>query len=170
MILHLPLDTTLDKVPGRGLIVGTMSKEDILDMLNRDLESVPNHVGANNHMGSRGTTDKDMMTVILSELKRRSLFFLDSYTTKESVVPAVGREVGLPILARGVFLDNEDSAVAILAQLDHLRSVAKEKGNAIAIGHYRKKTLEVLAEEIPRLEREGFEIIDLREMLLVKRD
>ena len=170
VILHLPLDTTLDKIPGRGLIVDTMSEEDMLDMLARDLDSVPNHVGVNNHMGSRGTTERDMMTVILTELKRRNLFFLDSYTTLESVVPAVGREIGLPILARGVFLDNEDSKPAILAQCKHLRDVAREKGNAIAIGHYRKNSLEVLAEEIPRLQQEGFEIITLKEMLRVQRD
>jgi len=170
VILHLPLDTMLDKIPGRGLIVGTMSKEDILDMLARDLDSVPNYVGVNNHMGSRGTTDRDMMTIILSELKRRHLFFLDSYTTPESVVPAVGRSLGLPILARGVFLDNEDSKPAIRAELDELRAVARAKGNAIAIGHYRVKTLEVLAKEIPQFEREGFRIITLREMLKVQRD
>ena len=170
VILHLPLDTMQDKIPGRGLIVGTMSKDDILDMLARDLDSVPNYVGVNNHMGSRGTTDREMMTTILTELKKRHLFFLDSYTTRESVVPSVGREIGLPILARGVFLDNEDSKPAIHAQLNHLREVAREKGNAIAIGHYRAKTLEVLATEIPRFEKEGFEIITLREMLKVQRD
>lgn len=170
VILHLPLDTMLDKIPGRGLIVGTMSREDILDVLARDLDSVPNHVGVNNHMGSRGTADREMMTTILTELKRRHLFFLDSYTTMESVVPSVGRAIGLPILARGVFLDNEDSKPAIRAQLNQLRTDAREKGNAIAIGHYRKKTLEVLGEEIPRFESEGFDIITLQEMLKVQRD
>ena len=170
VILHLPLDTVLDKIPGRGLIVGTMSREDILDILARDLDSVPNYVGVNNHMGSRGTTDREMMTIILTELKRRGLFFLDSYTTKESVVPSVGREVGLPILARGVFLDNEDSKPAIRVELNQLRAVAREKGNAIAIGHYRAKTLEVLAKEIPQFEKEGFKIITLKEMLKVQQD
>ena len=170
VILHLPLDTMLDKIPGRGLIVGTMSKEDILDVLNRDLDSVPNRVGVNNHMGSRGTADRAMMTVILAELKQRHLFFLDSYTTPESVVPSVGRSIGVPILARGVFLDNVDSKPAIRSQMKQLRSVARAKGNAIAIGHYRKNTLEVLAQEIPRLEREGFEIITLKKMLKVQRD
>lgn len=170
VILHLPLDTVQDKIPGRGLIVGTMSKEDILGMLTRDLDSVPNHVGVNNHMGSRGTADRDMMTVILAELKRRHLFFLDSYTTPESVVPSVGRSLGLPILARGVFLDNEDSKPAIRAQLVQLKAVAREKGNAIAIGHDRANTLEVLAKEIPQFEREGFEIITLKKMLKVQRD
>ena len=79
IILHLPLDTLQDKVPGRGLIVDTMTNEAILDMLARDLDSVPNHVGVNNHMGSRGTASREMMTIILKELKRRGLFFLDSY-------------------------------------------------------------------------------------------
>ncbi len=170
VILHLPLDTMLDKIPGRGLIVGTMSPEDILDVLSRDLDSVPNHVGVNNHMGSRGTADREMMTIIFKELKRRGLFFLDSYTTMESVVPSVGRAIGVPILARGVFLDNEDSKPAIRSQLNQLRAVAREKGNAIAIGHYRKNTLEVLADEIPRFENQGFEVITLKEMLKVQRD
>ncbi|MFH0986244.1 MAG: divergent polysaccharide deacetylase family protein [Candidatus Omnitrophota bacterium] len=170
VILHLPLDTMQDKVPGRGLIVDTMSPEDILDMLSRDLDSVPHHVGVNNHMGSRGTASREMMTIILKELKRRGLFFLDSYTTSESVVPSVGRAIGLPILARGVFLDNEDSKPAILTQLNQLRNVAREKGNAIAIGHYRANTLEVLAKEIPRFEKEGFEIITLKKMLKVQQD
>ncbi len=170
VILHLPLDTVQDKIPGRGLIVDTMSPADILSMLARDLDSVPNHVGVNNHMGSRGTVSREMMTIILKDLKRRNLFFLDSYTTPESVVPSVGRSIGLPILARGVFLDNEDSKPAILAQLNQLRKVAREKGNAIAIGHYRANTLVVLAREIPRFKNEGFEIITLKEMLKVQRD
>lgn len=170
IILHLPLDTMQDKVPGRGLIVDTMTNEDILEMLARDLDSVPHHVGVNNHMGSRGTANREMMTVILKDLKRRGLFFLDSYTTLESVVPSVAREIGLPILARGVFLDNEDSKPAILAQLKQLRQVARDKGNAIAIGHYRTKTLEVLETEIPAMEDEGFLIITLQEMLEIQRD
>jgi polysaccharide deacetylase 2 family uncharacterized protein YibQ len=170
VILHLPLDTVQEKIPGRGLIVDTMSQADILSMLSHDLESVPNHVGVNNHMGSRGTASREMMTTILTELKRRHLFFLDSYTTRESVVPSVGRAIGLPILARGVFLDNEDSKPAIQTQLNQLRSVAREKGNAIVIGHYRLKTLEVLAKEIPQFEKEGFEIITLKKMLKVQRD
>jgi uncharacterized protein len=170
IILHLPLDTVQDKIPGRGLIVDTMSREDILSMLARDLDSVPNLVGVNNHMGSRGTTSREMMTIILEELHRRGLFFLDSYTTKESVVPSVARTIGLPILTRGVFLDNEDSKPAILVQLKQLRQVARKNGNAIAIGHYRTKTLEVLATEIPAMEDEGFQIIHLEEMLQVQRD
>ncbi|MBU9888808.1 MAG: divergent polysaccharide deacetylase family protein [Candidatus Omnitrophica bacterium] len=165
VILHLPLDTVQDMIPGRGLIVGTMSEKDILDMLARDLDSVPYHIGVNNHMGSRGTTDREMMTVILRELKRRGLFFLDSYTTKDSVVPEICRAVGLPVLSRGVFLDNVDSKESIRAEIQKVRRLAIEKGAAIAIGHYRKNTLEVLAQEIPRLRKTGIVIVPLREQI-----
>ncbi|HOW87696.1 MAG TPA: divergent polysaccharide deacetylase family protein [Candidatus Omnitrophota bacterium] len=170
VILHLPLDTVQDKIPGRGLIVSTMSRADILDMLDRDLASVPHHVGVNNHMGSRGTADREMMTVILTELKRRKLFFLDSYTTKDSTVAEVGRAVGLPILTRGVFLDNLNTKAAVREEVRKLKALAREKGNAIGIGHYRKNTLEVLKDEIPKLEKEGFQVISLQDLLRFQRD
>jgi len=169
VILHLPLDTVQDMIPGPGLIVSTMSDEDILELLGRDLDSVPNHIGANNHMGSRGTTDRRVMKLILSEFKRRNLFFLDSYTTLDSVVREVGHEVGVPVITRGVFLDNVDARPQILGQLQRVKAIARKKGNAIAIGHYRKLTLEILAEEIPQLEQEGFEITTLREILKTQR-
>ncbi|HNX68538.1 MAG TPA: divergent polysaccharide deacetylase family protein [Candidatus Omnitrophota bacterium] len=170
VILHLPLDSGQNKIPGRGLIVSEMPEADILDILQRDLDSVPHHIGVNNHMGSRGTTDPKVMTVILKELKRRRLFFLDSYTTTASVAPEICRSLGLPFLKRGVFLDNDDNFRAIKVQIARLESVARKQGNAIAIGHYRKKTLELLAREIPRLEEEGFEIISLKDLLKIQRD
>ena len=120
-------------------------------------------------MGSAGTTDTEMMTIILKDLKRRGLFFLDSYTTKDSVVPKVAKKVKIPFLQRGIFLDNADEKNAILAQIRELEKVAKKTGSAIAIGHYRANTLEVLAREIPRLEREGFRIISLQKMLKIQR-
>ncbi len=170
VILHMPLDTVQDMVPGRGLLVGTMTRDAVLEMLARDLNSVPHHVGANNHMGSRGTTDREMMSIILKDLKRRHLFFLDSYTTKDSVVPEICRSVGLSVLTRGIFLDNSDSKTAIQAEIQKLKKIAREKGSAISIGHYRKNTLEVLAREIPRLRAQGFEIISLKEHLRFQRD
>ncbi len=170
VILHLPLDTIHDMIPGRGLIVNTMTPEDVLATLRHDLDSVPHHVGVNNHMGSRGTTDAEMMRIILTELKRRKLFFLDSYTTKDSVVPKIGRTVGLPILTRGVFLDNVDNKEAIRNEIRTLEKTARAKRHAIGIGHYRKNTLEVLRKEIPRLEKEGFKIISLKELLKIHRE
>jgi len=171
VILHLPLETVhTDKSPGQGLITGVMSDEEILGMLKKDLASIPGHVGVNNHMGSKGTSDRRLMTIILCELKRQRLFFFDSHTTSKSVAPEICHAIGLPFLKCGLFLDNDNTVRAIKAQLAELRRIAREQGTAIAIGHYRKNTLEVLAEEIPRLEKEGFEIISLRNVLKIQTD
>jgi len=166
VILHLPLDTSvLDQIPGPGLIVDTMSDEDVVDMLRRDLDSVPNHIGANNHMGSKGTADRRIMKLILEEFKKNNIFFLDSYTSRSSVVAEVAREVGVPYATRGSFLDNVDEKPAILDAIKLLERTARKRGSAIAIGHYRRNTLELLRTEIPRLETEGFEIVRLKDLI-----
>ena len=90
VILHLPLETVhTDQFPGQGLITEEMSDEEILSGLRQDLASVPGHVGVNNHMGSKGTSDRRLMTIILRALKRERLFFFDSHTTSKSVAPEI---------------------------------------------------------------------------------
>ncbi len=171
VILHLPLETVhTDKLPGQGLITGEMKDAEILSVLKRDLASVPRHVGVNNHMGSKGTSDRHLMTVILKELKREKLFFFDSHTTSRSVAPEICHAIGLPFLKCGIFLDNDNAIGAVKAKLEELRGIARSQGTAVAIGHYRKNTLDVLAEEIPQLEKEGFEIISLRNVLKIQTD
>ncbi|HTL48785.1 MAG TPA: divergent polysaccharide deacetylase family protein [Verrucomicrobiae bacterium] len=164
VILHLPLETVDGTVPGRGLITRQMPESQILEVLRTNLDSVPHHLGANNHMGSLGTSDPALMRVILKEFKKQNLLFLDSYTTPNTVIPAVGKELGMQIMKRDVFLDNVDEKPAIREQIRKLKTISKSRGYAIGIGHYRYNTLTELKEQIPRLKAEGFEIISLRQM------
>lgn len=161
VILHLPLETVDGTIPGRGLITRQMENDYILDVLNRNLSSVPHHIGANNHMGSMGTSDPELMRVILRDMKKRGLFFLDSVTTSQTVVEKVASETGTPFLKRDIFLDNIDAKQAILNQIKKQKSIARKQGYAIGIGHYRDATLSVLIDIIPELEQEGFEVISL---------
>jgi polysaccharide deacetylase 2 family uncharacterized protein YibQ len=165
IIVHLPLEADDGRFPGPGVITTRMSKTAVLKVLERDLSTVPYHVGINNHMGSKGTSNERLMTVILESLKQRNLFFLDSFTTHDSVVVEVGSQVRLPVLRRDVFLDNVDEKPAILKQIDELKEKARENGSAIGIGHYRKNTLEILRQEIPRMRKEGFAVTSLRDLL-----
>jgi hypothetical protein len=157
-------------LPGQGLITGEMTDDQIVRTLKMDLASIPGHVGVNNHMGSKGTADRRLMTPILLELKREKLFFFDSHTTSKSVAPEICHAIKLPFLKCGLFLDDDNAVPAIKAQLVEFRRIARERGTAVAIGHYRKNTLAVLAEEIPQLEKEGFEIISLRNALKIQTD
>ena len=165
VILHLPLESEKGTIPGPGLITTSMPDSFVLDELRRNLNSVPHAVGSNNHMGSKGTADPRLMNLILRELKSRQLFFLDSKTTAHSVGQAVANRYQLRYLSRDEFLDNEDSIPAIRNEIAALAEKARWHGYAIGIGHYRPNTLEVLAEEIPRLKRAGFQIVSLTDIL-----
>ncbi len=163
--MHLPLQSVSGTVPGHGLITTLMPEDQILDLVRRDLSTVPNHIGVNNHMGSLGTSDRRVMEIILGELKRRNLFFLDSYTTPRTTGLSVSRDIGLPVLKRDIFLDNEDTQAAIRAQVKLLADTARQHGYAVGIGHYRYNTFKVLQEEIPKLKRQGFQIVSLTDLL-----
>lgn len=164
VILHLPLQAQNGTDPGPGLIKSGMSDKEVLSIIDHDLASTPHFLGANNHMGSSASMDRRLMRVILSEFKRRGKFFLDSYTTKDSLIVDVAQELGVAVHRRDIFLDNEDNQKHIRFQIKLLADMAYAKGYAIAIGHYRYNTLKVLSEEIPRLEDSGYDIVGLSEL------
>ncbi len=170
VILHIPLESVNGTIPGPGLIRTNMSNDYVLDILDRELDLLPHCIGANNHMGSKGTADLQLMEIILNRLKQRNLIFLDSMTTDQSVARQIGSMINLPILKRDVFLDNDaTNPAAIREQVKLLADVARKQGYAIGIGHYHAATLRVLNEEIPRLQSEGFDMVSLRDILRLRK-
>lgn len=170
VILHMPLESVNGTIPGPGLIRTNMSNDYVLDILDRELDLLPHCIGVNNHMGSKGTADPWLMEIILNRLKKRNLIFLDSRTTSQSVAPQIGAMIGLPVLKRDVFLDNEpNDPAAIREQVKLLADIARKRGYAIGIGHYHGPTLRILNEEIPRLQAEGFDMVSLRDILRLRK-
>lgn len=66
---------------------------------------------------------------------------LSSRTTAATVGEQEAKKLGLRHFHRDVFLDNDQYVPAILKQLRHAESLAKSKGQAIAIGHPHPETL-----------------------------
>ncbi|MDA8161831.1 MAG: divergent polysaccharide deacetylase family protein [Desulfobacteraceae bacterium] len=155
VLVHLPLEPlNADINPGPGALRINMTKEAILSVLKKDLGLVPDACGVNNHMGSKFTADKKAMSIVLGEIKRRGLFFVDSVTTNKSVAYALAQEMGIPSAARSVFLDDDHSPSDIKKELRHLVLLAKRNGSAIAIGHPFPDTEKVLRDELPSLRKE----------------
>ena len=165
VILHQPMESSLGKIPGPGLITKEMKSKQVKEILAANLNTVPDYVGANNHMGSKGSSDLALMGTILKELKKRGAFFLDSRTTSRIVSEKLGEGLGIPVLKRDVFLDNVDDREKIRIQIQEMARVARQKGLAIGIGHDRHNTLSVVYEEIPELMSEGFQIVSLSEVV-----
>ena len=161
ILLHLPIESKKGNEKDPGKLSPIMNRKDIIAQLNEDINSVPYCIGANNHKGSLGTSDIRLMRIVLYEIKQRGMFFLDSYTTGDSVVSSICKQLELPILKRDVFLDNDESPDKINIQISRLADIAREKGYAIGIGHYKHNTLEVLNQRIPDLKKKGFSVINL---------
>jgi len=146
IMLHLPMEPISYPAinPGDGVLLASMDKGMILEMLNRDLSQIPFVAGVNNHMGSRFTENEKKMMIVLAELKRRGLYFIDSRTSGASVAFKAAKKMALRTASRDIFLDNDLSEHALKIQMERLLSLARYKGRAIGIGHPHKETLKLL--------------------------
>lgn len=159
VILHLPLEP-LDpqKDPGPGALRQDHSPEQLRRQIRANLAAVPGITGVNNHMGSKGTQDRELMQLLMAELKAANLFFVDSLTISTSVAATVAREHRVPTAIRDVFLDGA-GLEGLPAQIDRLIEKALAQGAAIGIAHTRPGVAAALKEAIPRFEAAGIELV-----------
>ena len=167
VMLHLPLEAlhNFDFYPPNYIIKTSMSPDLASKIVDEDLAQIPSIEGVNNHMGSKATENKSLMRLIFKKIKKKRLFFVDSMTAHSSVCSALADEMGLTFGKRDVFLDNVNTRDAITRQMIELAQKARHKGYAVAIGHDRKLTMQVLKEEIPWLKKQGFQIVSIKELL-----
>ncbi len=154
VLIHLPLEpvnSTID--PGPGVLRLSMDFDSMLQMLRKDLDAVPGAIGVNNHMGSKFTTSKRGMELILTEIKHRGLFFVDSRTTHDSVAYVTARSMGIPAAERTVFLDHDTQEESIRKEVKKMVELSVENGCVLAIGHPTSNTWKVLHEELPRVSK-----------------
>ncbi len=162
LLLHMPMEPksrTID--PGPDVLKVEYSADRILSKLRTALDRGRGHVGINNHMGSRFTSDPKGMAVVMAELKRRGLMWLDSVTSAQSVGLAVADNAGVPHVGRNVFLDNTPEEGAVMRQLKELESVAREHGTAVGIGHPKDATIAALRKWLPTLAKKGFTLVPI---------
>jgi polysaccharide deacetylase 2 family uncharacterized protein YibQ len=166
LILHLPMEPkNHPRVnPGPGALFLSMEERKIRQVLDQDLREVWGAIGVNNHMGSSFTENPAKMAIVLRELKKRRLFFVDSRTSADSVGFKLAKKMGLPTASRSVFLDNDLSNKAIKMQFKRLLSIARNTGAAIGIGHPRKETLKILEEYWPKIKTE-FQVVPVSELV-----
>ncbi len=151
--------------PGKGAVYINMSKEEIYGILDKNINSMGYFIGANNHMGSLATADRDTMKHVLTYFMERGMFFIDSRTTHLTVVPEIAKQIGLPYLERDVFLDNSKEKSEIRKSILLLIRKAHENGYAIGIGHLHKNTIDVLAEFSAEMHKYNVEFVYITDIL-----
>lgn len=167
VMLHLPLEPyyTPDHYPSDYIIKTSMSPDKVKKIIRDSLSTVPFAQGMNSHMGSKATENKPLMTAIFTDFKERGFFVVDSLVSERSICENVAGNLGLPFIARDVFLDNINERRAIEREFAKLARLAQKKGYAVAIGHARPLTLEVIKEQSSLLKKKGFVFLSVREMI-----
>jgi len=165
-ILHQPMEAKRKSAnPGRGAIYNQMGNKEVILILEDNLLTVPGVVGINNHMGSRITENGPIMAGILSFCQSRKLFFLDSKTSYNSIVPLVAKDMRVHLEQRDVFLDIVHERSAIQKQWEQALRKANKKGYAVVIGHaWSKDTADVIRNSYQDLQRKGYTFHRLSEL------
>jgi len=140
-------------------------KPAFLAKLNDMINAYPQIKGINNHGGSLLTADQERMSWVMSVLRDKQLFFLDSRTTSESKAISEAQFHGVSHLSRDVFLDNQLDRETLNESFAKLRAIARKHGSAVAIGHPHPITIEYLYAEMPKLIEEGFQLTYCSELL-----
>jgi polysaccharide deacetylase 2 family uncharacterized protein YibQ len=169
LLLHAPMEPDGGEDPGPGAILTGQSPERIRQLLEADFASVPGALGMNNHMGSKATADEAVMTTVLGYLQETGRLFVDSRTTAATAGPRVARSLGLPILQRDVFLDDDPDEGAIGGSFDKGIAEARARGSAIAIGHVQHRgVVDILRAAERNLAAQGVRMARLQEVLAAR--
>ena len=159
VILHQPMEAIGGQNPGPGAIYSNMNADEIRAILKKNIDEVGPVKGINNHQGSKITMDSVMMQTILSFCKDNNLYYLDSRTTSDTVVPSVALKVGVKIAERNVFIDNEQNKDAMLRYITGGLTRAQNNGLVVMIGHTWSPALApLLKEQYPLLIQQGYTI------------
>ncbi len=163
VIVHIPLQAKKPLRLGNGGLYLQMSKKEIVRTLAKDFDSVPHMIGMSTHMGSAFTEDKRVMNILVSELKKRRLFLLDSITTPKSLGLEVSKSLGVRAIRRDVFLDDSNDPADIKFQWNRMLKIASKKGFAVVQGHPRKNTIEFLKKTLS--DNNDVEVVPLSELI-----
>lgn len=166
VMLHLPMESLANETPESQELRPGMSSAEISSVLYFMLNSVPYAAGVNNHQGSLATSDPRLMAGLMPLLADHKLFFIDSRTTAATVAYDSAQSAGVPCAFRNVpFLDDVQEVGAIRRQLEIAAKDAREKGQAIAIGHPHPETLRALSEFLPQAEAQGIHLVHASDLV-----
>ena len=161
VLLHLPFEAVdRENADEPGAITLDMSRQAFHETFEAGLASVPYAIGVSNHRGSLLTRHPGHMAWLMEEIAAHDgMFFVDSYTTHESVALQLAAETGVAATRRHVFLDNDRSPGAIAREFDRLVAMARRHGKAVAIGHPYPETLAFLEHKLIEIGKSDVKLI-----------
>lgn len=165
VIIHQPMES----VSGSGMepvvLLTSMSDTAKRKLLSDSFRQIPQAAGMNNHQGSKATTDRATMDVVMNELAHRGMFFLDSATNTTTAADSAAAAYGVRYARNELFVDNSTDVETIKSMIRKGARMAAANGSAIIIGHCRPHTAEAFRQAVPELRAEGIRFIYVSDLL-----
>ena len=166
VMLHLPMQSVANETPEAQELRPGMPAQEVAQEVDQFLQNVPDVTGVNNHQGSQATADAALMDELMPVLRDHHLFYVDSRTTAATVAYEAAQDFGVPSAFRNVpFLDDVAEAGAVRKQLQLALRGAREKREAVAIGHPHPATLQALREVLPQAQAQGVRLVLASELV-----
>jgi hypothetical protein len=147
--------------PGRHTLLTTHSPAQVLDRLHFVMSRAQGYVGVMNDMGSKFTANREAMNILITDLQKRGLMFLDGRTTRFTVGAQMARDAGVPRAMNDRYLDNTIRPTDIDKYLNDLESVAKTYGTAVGIGRAYPITIQRIALWAETLNAKGIDLVPI---------
>lgn len=169
VIVHMPMEPKKGRPEwlGPGAITSNLTDEEVRERVEKAIDEVPYAVGMNNHMGSKITSDKRIMSIVLDVCRERGLFFVDSRTNFRSVVGELAITKNMPPVGNDIFLDDHNSKQQIRKQMDLAAQRALDKDVCVVIGHVGHtglNTSAVVHESVARL-KDQIEFVGISDLV-----
>ena len=166
VMLHLPMESVSQRHAESHELRPGMSQRDVTTLVDGFIAAVPGVSGVNNHQGSESTANTPLMNELMRVLHEHKLFYIDSRTTAATVAFDAARNAGVPTAYRNVpFLDEVAEVNAVSRQLRLAIREAREKNDAVAIGHPHPATLKALREVLPEAKAQGVRLVYASELV-----
>jgi polysaccharide deacetylase 2 family uncharacterized protein YibQ len=160
VMLHLPMQSVANETPEAQELRPGLPAQEVAALVDQFLQNVPDAAGVNNHQGSQATADAALMDELMPVLRDHHLFYVDSRTTAATVAYDTAQDFGVHSAFRNVpFLDDIAEVAAVRKQLKLALRGAREKGEAVAIGHPHPATLQALREVLPQAQSQGVRLV-----------
>lgn len=173
VIVHLPMqsqDEDIESWLGPRPVKLNQSDDEIRNIVQDSLKSIPYAVGVNIHMGTKSSENKRVMTCVMDTTKSKNMYFVDSKTSSHSICSSIADKIGLKYTERNIFLEttSNKSKEFVKQQLISAAELSLERGAAVVIGHVGsaggKVTAETIKEMIPFIENKGIKLVYVSEL------
>jgi len=162
-MIHMPMEpgSYPKNDPGDNAIFVDMNEKEIRKKVVAYIKELPDCVGANNHMGSLVTSDEYIISIVLDELKKYNLYFVDSKTTGTSEAYKVAQKLGIPSFERNYFLDDPAADKKTRdRRISQIKEKFKKRERVVVIAHcFSQKHLDNINKFVEAAKEIGFEVV-----------